>query len=79
MIELLSFEKYISNLSQIFGCFEQYGLSTKLSKCNFFKKKLIYLEHEISAKEIRSNTKKTEAIIKMQPLTNIAVCGDFWA
>jgi hypothetical protein len=36
------------------------------------------LEHKISAKEIRPNIKKTEAIVKMQPPTNIVVCGDFW-
>jgi hypothetical protein len=39
IIESLLFEEYIDNFFQIFECFNQYSFSTKLSKCNFFKKK----------------------------------------
>jgi hypothetical protein len=38
MIGLLLFEEHIDNFFQIFEHLSQYSFSTKLSKCNFFRK-----------------------------------------
>jgi hypothetical protein len=71
LVGSLSFEEHLRDLEKVFQRLSQYGLSAKLSKCRFFKTKLLYLGHEISGEGIRPNPAKTSAITRMKPPINI--------
>ena len=71
IIGSLTFEEHCGDLIKVLERLSLYGLTVKLSKCHFFKQKLIYLGHEISNEGIRPNPAKTAAVEKMLPPTNL--------
>ena len=63
-------DEHVKRLRSVFKKLDQAGLHLKPSKCEFFKKRVQYLGHIISANGIETNPKKIEAIIKWpQPQT----------
>ena len=59
--------EHLEDLRKLFVRLREANLKIKLSKCSFFKRKLIFLGHEISEQGIKPNPMKIEAIIKMKP------------
>jgi hypothetical protein len=68
---LHTFEQHLEDLQKIFDRMRQHGLTMKLSKCQFFRKKLTFLGHDLTAIGIRANSTKIEAIQKIQPPTSL--------
>ena len=63
-------DEHIKQLRSVFKKLDQAGLCLKPSKCEFFKKRVEYLEHIVSENGIKTNPKKIEAIVKWpQPQT----------
>ena len=65
------FGAHIDDLKKVFDRLQQHHLAIKLSKCKFFRKKLIYLGHEISKDGVRPDPEKVTAIAQMKPPMNI--------
>ncbi|MHB1799647.1 MAG: RNase H-like domain-containing protein, partial [Vulcanimicrobiaceae bacterium] len=61
-----TFEEHLGDLQKLFDRLKKFDLTVKLNKCSFFKKKLIYLGHEISNKGVRPNPEKIVVIEKMK-------------
>ena len=57
-------DEHVKWLRSVFEKLDQAGLHLKLSKCEFFKKRVEYLGHIISENGIETNPKKIEAIVK---------------
>ena len=63
-------DEHVKWLRSVFKKLDQAGLCLKLSKCEFFKKRVDYLGHIVSVNGSKTNPKKIEAIIKWpQPQT----------
>lgn len=58
-----STEHHLNNLRKVFERLRKYNLKLNPSKCNFFKKEVTYLGHNISDKGILPDSSKFEAII----------------
>ena len=56
--------EHVKRLRGVFQKLAAAGLKLKLSKCEFFKKRIIYLGHVVSEKGIEVDPKKTEAVRK---------------
>ena len=56
-------EGHVSRLRGVFTKLAAAGLKLKPSKCDFFKKKITYLGHQVSDKGIEMDQRKIEAII----------------
>jgi hypothetical protein len=59
------------HLRQILLTLREHQLCAKLSKCEFWLKKVIFLWHVISVEEISVDPKKVEAILKWERSTNV--------
>ena len=68
----ISFEEHLNDLVKFFERLQAYKLKVKLSKCQFFRSKLLFLGHEISGNGIQPDPRKIEAISNMQPPVNIS-------
>ena len=55
-------EDHLHRLRGVFDKLEKAGLKLKLKKCEFFKTKITYLGHIVSAKGIETDPKKVEAV-----------------
>jgi hypothetical protein len=66
-----SFETHFDDLKALFKRLTEFGLTVKLSKCKFFKRKLVYLGHEIDNGGIRPNPAKISAVEKIKPPHNL--------
>ena len=62
-------QEHLSHIRQVFKNLRSAKLSTKMSKCNFFSKKIQYLGHILSITGIQPLPSKTHAIQHMQPPT----------
>lgn len=60
-----TFEKHLQDIQQVFDYLQAAHLTIKFSKCNFFKKKLIFLGHEVSEEGIHPDQNKVEVIKRM--------------
>lgn len=67
-----TFEDHLKDLQKLFDKLRDYGLSMKLSKCHFFKKRLIYLGHEMSKEGIKPDPMKVAVIQNLQAPTDIS-------
>ena len=56
--------EHVKRLRGVFQKLAAAGLKLKPSKCEFFKKRIIYLGHVVSEKGIEVDPKKTEAVHK---------------
>jgi len=72
-----SFQDHLRDVQLLFDRLQQHGLSIKISKCNFFKEKLIYLGHELSKHGIRPNSAKIEAITRITAPKDISALKRF--
>ena len=55
-------EEHLKRLRGVFEKLVKAGLKLKPSKCEFFKSKIVYLGHIVSAKGIETDPKKIEAV-----------------
>ena len=62
MIFSQTVEEHLDHIKQVFEKLGSLHLSTKLSKCHFFTKKIQYLGHILSTKGIRPLPSKAQAI-----------------
>ena len=61
-------EEHLKHLEAIFRRLDEAGLKLKLSKCEFFMKRLQFLGHLVSRDGIQPDFEKVRAIAKMPPL-----------
>lgn len=59
-------EEGINRLHQVLNVLHKHHLTLKLEKCSFFAESIEYLDREISKDEVRSGSRKIEAIAKME-------------
>ena len=57
------FQDHLKNLSNVLRRLQQYKLKVNLSKCEFFKKEVLYLGHKIDATGLHKTDDKVKAII----------------
>ena len=62
IVHATTFEQHLENLDMVFQKLHQYGLKLKPSKCSFFKDRLQYLGHVVSAYGVETDPEKTEAL-----------------
>ena len=55
-------EEHLKQLQRVFDKLAKAGLKLKPSKCEFFKSKITYLGHIVSAAGIETDPKKIEAV-----------------
>jgi hypothetical protein len=71
IIGSLTFEEHLHDLQQLFDRLEQFGLTVKLQKCKFAKRRLLFLGYLVSNEGILPNPQKIEVIKALQPPNNI--------
>ena len=59
-------EKHVPHLQKMFGTCTRDNLKLKLSKCNFVKEKIHFLEYEASNHNITPDNSNTGTIKKLQ-------------
>lgn len=59
-----SLEECIENVQRCLKRLDEYNVKVKWEKCNFFKKSVTYLGHEISEEGIRPNPEKVKALVE---------------
>ena len=62
-----SIEDHLNRLDYVFSRFKAHGLRMKLTKCHFFKRKVTFLGHQVSAEGVTTDPEKTEVIRDWQP------------
>ena len=70
-------EEHLRVLQLIFQRFEKYNVRVNGSKCQFFKEKVNYLGHTLSAEGIRPLLNKVEAILNAPNPTNVSELKSF--
>jgi hypothetical protein len=71
LVESHDFNTYLVDLQKLFDRLQGSGLSVKLSKCKFFRKKLVYLRHEIDKHGIKPNPTKVDAVLNIPPPADV--------
>ena len=66
-----TYEEHLHCLSSVFKKFQRAGLKIKLSKCQFFKTRLHYLGHRISANGLVPLPEKLEVVKYLAPTRNV--------
>ena len=66
-----TYDDHIHHLNEVFAHFKKQVLKIKLSKCQFFKTQLHYLDHKISADGLEPLPEKLNAIRNLAPAKNI--------
>ena len=69
--------EHLSNLEAVFQKIQEYGLRLKLRKCKFFQESVEYLGQVVSREGIHPSSKKIEAILKVQPPTDLSELRSF--
>ena len=64
-------EDHLTCLQAVLDCFTHHRLKLKRSKCHFFKEKITYLGHEISAKGMLPGQEGIQKIANMGPSTTV--------
>ncbi len=62
IIYLITLEKHVQHVSQVLECLNIRDLRLKLKKCEFYQKKVNFLEFVIKRHKIRMNLEKIRAI-----------------
>ena len=66
-----TYDDHLHHLNIVFQRFQKAGLKIKLSKCQFFKTRLHYLGHRISANGLEPLPEKLEVIKNLAPTRNV--------
>ena len=61
-----TFEEYFQCRQAVFENLEKHNLKSKPSKCEFFKERVVYLGHLVSAEGIHVDPTKAKAVINWQ-------------
>ena len=69
--------EHLSNLEAVFQKIQEYGLRLKLRKCKFFQESVEYLGQVVSREGVHPSRKKVEAILKVQPPTDLSELRSF--
>ena len=62
IVHAANYEDHLRNLELVFSKLHDYGLKLKPSKCRFFRTRLQYLGHVVSAAGVETDPEKTEAL-----------------
>jgi len=62
-------EKHLANLGEVFRRLRRATLKVNPKKCAFFKRRLVYLGHVISAEEVQTDPEKVTAITNLKSPT----------
>ena len=69
--------EHLANLEAVLQKLQEYGLRLKLRKCKFFQKSVEYLGQVVSKEGVQPSSKKVEAILKVQPPTDLTELRSF--
>ena len=68
-------KEYVKHLAAVFEQFWEHCLKLKPSKCHFFRKKINYLSHHISAEGMKPGMDNVEGIAETAPpKTVMGIC-----
>jgi len=62
LIYLQTFEEHLKRLKMVLTHLRKHGFNLKLEKCNFFKRNVTYLGHEVSGEGISPEPQKVAAV-----------------
>ena len=71
LVYLETYNDYLHHLNIVFERLQKASLKIKLSKCQFFKTRLHYLSHRISANRLEPLPQKLKAIRNLAPARNV--------
>jgi hypothetical protein len=77
MIYSKSLEDHMIHIEKVLQKLKEYNLVIKLKKCRFCQKKIEFLGHEIGEEGLKPNSKKIEAIMKIQEPKTITEVRSF--
>ena len=66
-----NFDEHLDKLEEVFKRLSQAGLMMKPSKCEFFKREILFLGHCVSQEGIKPNPKTVEAVRSWKVPTNV--------
>lgn len=72
-----SVQQHLERLEQVFSRLENQGLKVKLSKCNFFQKRVEYLGHVVSADGVSMDPDKVAVVRDWMQPCNLAELRSF--
>ena len=72
-----TFKEHLERLEMVLTRVRKHGLKLKLEKCNFLKRKVTYLRHEVSGDGISSETQKVAALKEWPVPTTEKELGTF--
>ncbi|KFD66196.1 hypothetical protein M514_21483 [Trichuris suis] len=64
-------EEHYDTLEMVFSRLLEYGFRIRREKCKFYADEVEYLGHIVGATGLRADPRKTEAIVQMEPPTNV--------
>ena len=70
-------KEHLSNLEAFLKTLHKYGLRLKLRKCKFFEESVEYLRQVVSKEGIHPSEKKIDAILNVQPPTDVSQLRSF--
>ena len=70
-------KEHLSNLEAVLKTLHKYGLRLKLRKCKFFEESVEYLRQVVSKEGIHPSEKKIDAILNVQPPTDVSQLRSF--
>lgn len=72
-----SVQQHLERLEEVFSRLQQQGLKIKLSKCQFFQKRVKYLGHVVSPEGVATDPDKVAAVREWKTPTNLAELRSF--
>ena len=75
-------EQHLARMRVVFECLREDGLKLKLSKCDLFKSKIIYLAYHISKDGVKPSHKNVASILECpvpKTFTDIVPSQELWA
>ncbi|KAI5754471.1 hypothetical protein M8J77_008825 [Diaphorina citri] len=77
MIFSKTIDEALESLDKVLDALTKSGFSLNPSKCSFVMEKVLYLGYEVSAGEIRPNSKKIESLVSLPPPSNVSSLRQF--
>ena len=60
-------EEHLQRMQVVFNCLWEHGLKLKPTKCNLFRRELIYLAHHVSKDGVKPSKKNVASIVECSP------------
>ncbi len=71
-------EEHDAHLHVVLEKIQKAGVTLNVNNCNLFKQEMTFLGHVISASSLCADLGKTEAVRKMEEMTNVRELGSFF-